>query len=464
MEGRSPGAEQTMKATQAGRIGRHGLPTSRKQVQELQKSLHAKAKAEPSYRFYSLWDKVCRMDVLEEAYRRCRSNGGAAGTDRESFESIEARGAETWLGNLQEELRLKTYEPRPLLRVWIPKSNGGRRPLSIPSIRDRVAQMAVLQVIGPIFEADLLPQQYGFRPKLDAKMALRRAYFHITEHGRRDVVDADLKDYFGQIPHESMMKCVARRIADGAILGVLKQWLRVSVEERTPHGVRRTAEAKRNKRGAAQGSIVSPLLANLYFRRFVLAWYQHGHAARLDAHIVNYADDMVICCRPGDGEKAMYIMRQLIERIGLTVNEDKTRLARLPSHGFDFLGYTVGISYGKSGRPYIGTKPSKKAVKRVLERIREETSRRWGQRSVEDCVKKLNQVTRGWCGYFNQGPVLEEYKQLRAYQERRLRKWLMRKHKRRGTGYRQYPDEYLYGTLGLFKPPTRRADLLSAKA
>jgi RNA-directed DNA polymerase len=184
-------------------------------VQKLQTALHEKAKAHPSYRFYALWDKVHRADVLNEAWRRCRANGGAPGVDGQRFEDIEAQGVQIWLGDLQEELRTKRYRPQPLLRVWIPKANGGERPLGIPTIRDRVAQTAVTLVLSAIFEADLPDEQYGFRPDLGAKMAVRSVYLHVTQTGRRDVVDADLTDYFNTIPHGPLMKCVARRVADG---------------------------------------------------------------------------------------------------------------------------------------------------------------------------------------------------------------------------------------------------------
>ena len=207
------------------------LPTPAATVETLQTSLQTKAKAEPAFRFYALWDKVCRKDVLREAYRRCRANAGAAGVDRESFARIDAQGEERWLERLREELIAGRYAPQPLLRVWIPKSNGGRRPLGIPTIRDRVVQMAVVLVIGPIFEADLLPQQYGFRPGLDAKMALRRVCWHVTQHGRREVVDADLRDYFTSIPHSPLMRCLSRRIADGRLLHTIKGWLTVPVVE-----------------------------------------------------------------------------------------------------------------------------------------------------------------------------------------------------------------------------------------
>jgi len=432
-------------------------------VEKLQKALQAKAKAEPSYRFYSLWDKVYRRDILWQAYRHCRANGGAPGADRVTFEQIEAEGLGEWLAKLQQELRSKTYCPSPLLRVWIPKSNGGQRPLSIPAIRDRVAQMAMLLVISPIFETDLCREQYGFRPGVDAKMAIRRAYFHVTERGLREVVDADLSDYFNTIPHGALMRCLSRRIADGQLLSVIKQWLRVPVVERSKDGERRTTEAADKNRGVPQGCPASPMLANLYFRRFILAWKQLGYERKLQAYVVNYADDLVICCRPGKGSQAMEAFRSLITRLGLTVNERKTRMVKLPEESFDFLGYTIGRFYGQNGQPYIGTRPSKKAVRRLLLRIHEETSRRWSLQSPEEKIPEINTILRGWCGYFNQGPVIQVYQIIRNYTERRVRRWLMRREQRQGTGYKRYPDAYLYQTLGLYQLPTSRAAVLNAK-
>jgi group II intron reverse transcriptase/maturase len=441
-----------------------GLPSLHERVRKLQTSLQAKAKAEPTYRFYTLWDKVCRVDVLAEAYRRCRANRGAPGVDGETFEAIEDHGVEAWLERLRQELCSRAYRPRPLLRVWIPKSNGGQRPLSIPPIRDRVVQAAMVIVLEPIFEADLLPNQYGFRPKLDAKMAVRRAYWHITDSGRTEVVDADLRDYFGSIPHGPLLRCVARRVADGTVLSVIKSWLETPVVERTPRGDRRTAEARNRHRGTPQGAICSPLLSNLYFRRFLLAWERHGHRQRLDAHVVNYADDLVICCRPGNGETALAMMRQLMTRLGLTVNEAKTQLARLPETSFVFLGYEIGRLYGKDGVPFIGTRPSKRAVKRLIRAIHDATMRRWYADEPINRIKRLNTMIWGWAAYFNQGPVVPIYRTIRLYTERRVRRWLMRRSGRRGTGYRQYPDAHLYEGLGLYKLPDRRADLPNAKA
>jgi group II intron reverse transcriptase/maturase len=439
------------------------LPTPSETVEKLQTSLQAKAKAEPAFRFYALWDKVCRQDVLLEAYRRCRANAGAAGVDGETFARIDDRGPKQWLGMLREELVSGRYVPKPLLRVWIPKSNGGQRPLGIPCISDRVVQMAAVLIIGPIFEADLLPQQYGFRPGLDAKMALRRVYWHVTQHGRREVVDADLRDYFTSIPHAPLMRSLSRRIADGRMLHVIKCWLTAPVVEVIDGRPVQTTEARRTKRGTPQGGVISPLLANCYFRRFLLAWHNHGHRDQLDAHVVNYADDFVICCRPGNAEAAMTRMAKLMTRLGLEVNTTKTRIARLPEEQFDFLGYTVGRFHGKDGRPYFGTRPSRKAVKSLLRRIHERTTRQWYPDEPASTVARISSMIRGWCGYFDQGPVIEIYELVRAYTERRVRRWLMRRTGRRGVGFRQIPSEYLYETLGLYSVPRRRVDLPRAK-
>jgi len=433
-------------------------------VETLQTSLQAKAKTEPAYRFYSLWDKVCREDVLDEAYRRCCANAGASGVDGETFDQIDAHGIDRWLGKLRKELVAGSYAPRPLLRVWIPKSNGGQRPLGIPTIRDRVVQMAVVLVIGPIFEADLLPQQYGFRPGLDAKMAVRRVFWHVTQHWRQEVVDADLRDYFTSIPHAPLMRCLERRIVDGRVLKTIKQWLTAPVVENITGRRIQTAEARRKKRGTPQGGVISPLLANLYFRRFLLAWQLHGHQEQLDAYVVNYADDFVICCRPGNAAVALAKMEALMTRLGLEVNKAKTRIARLPEQSFDFLGYTVGGFHGKDGRIYIGTRPSQKAVRSLLKRIHERTTPQWYADTPLSTVERISTLLRGWCGYFNQGPIMATRERIRRYTEVRLRRWLMRRSGFTGTGLKRFPAKYLHETLGLYDVRVTRRDLSNAKA
>ena len=431
-------------------------------VGKLQKSLQTKAKTEPARRFHSLIDKLWRKDVLFEAYRRCRANAGAPGVDKETFQQIDRR-LNSWLENLGQELRSGAYRRQPLLRVWIPKSNGGQRPLSIPTIKDRVVQMAMVLVISPIFEADFLPEQYGFRPGLDAKMAIRRVFWHVSQHGRTEVVDADLRDYFNAIPHGPLMSCLRRRIADGRVLKMIRCWLTSPVIEESSGNSIRSAQARKARRGAPQGGPISPLLANIYFRRFALAWRQSGVQARLDAYVVNYADDFVICCRPGSAAEAKHRMESIMQKIGLEVNADKTRIADLTQERITFLGYDLGRYYGKDGRAFIGTKPSRKAVKSLRKRIHDRTTPQWYPDTPENTVAVISRLLRGWSQYFDQGPVLDTYHEISAYVGRRLRHWLVRRAGKRGRGFKAFSQVYLHETLGLYRLPSNRKDLSSAK-
>lgn len=282
-------------------------------VRKLQSALLAKAKREPGCRFYSLWDKVWREDILREALERCRRKAGAPGVDGVSFERIEEHGREQWLGELWEELRQGQYQAQPLMRVWIPKSGGGERPLGIPTVRDRVVQMAMVLVSAPIFEADLCDEQMGFRPGRDAKTAVRLVYYQVKQKGRHEVVDADLSDYFNSIPHGALLRSLSRRIADGKVLSMIRAWLKAPVQERRRgRGNNRTTEAKDNSRGTPQGGVISPLLANVYFRRFILAWKKFGCDQQTQSKIVNYADDFVICCKPGKAPMALKAMTRIM--------------------------------------------------------------------------------------------------------------------------------------------------------
>lgn len=427
-----------------------GTPES---VRKLQKALHAKAKGSPSYRFYSLYDKVYRADVLAHAYGQSRSNGGSPGVDGQRFEDIESYGRERWLAELAEELKEKRYAAQAIQRTWIPKASGGRRPLGIPTIRDRVVQTAVTLVLSPIFEADLAPEQYAYRENRSALDAVQEVH-RVVSRGHHEVVDADLSGYFDSIPHSELLKSVARRISDRWILHLIKMWLQSPVEETDDRGNRRRTTLSRDLgRGIPQGAPISPLLSNLYMRRFILGWKKLGYAQRFGAVIVNFADDFVICCRRG-GAAALVALRSVMSRLKLTVNEAKTRLARLPEERFDFLGYTVGRCYRPNGgKPYLGVRPSRKAIQRICREISVQTSRRWVPRPEENRIARLNSLLRGWSAYFRLGPVDRAYKIVDRHAVRRLRQWLKRKHKVRGSGISHFPVQDLYGKLGLLCLP-----------
>src|SRR5690349_17424531 len=315
-----------------------GQPSNSERVQKLQTALHAKAKAEAGYRFYALYDKISREDILAHAWAQCRSNKGAPGVDGQDFADVEAYGVPQWLGELALALRQETYRPEPIRRVFIPKANGKLRPLGISTLRDRVCMTAAMLVLEPIFEADLPPEQYAYRPGRNAQQAGLEVE-DLLFQGHPDVVDADLADYFGSIPHTELMKSVARRIVDRRVLHLIKMWLDCPVEEADQRGRKtRTTEARDQGRGIPQGSPISPLLANLYMRRFVLGWKKLGLERSLGSRIVTYADDLVILCKRGKAEEALQRLRELMGKLKLTVNEEKTRVCRIPEGEFDFLG------------------------------------------------------------------------------------------------------------------------------
>jgi len=420
-------------------------------VGKLQETLHAKAKKAPTYRFYALYDKVYRADVLWHAYQCCRANDGSPGVDGQTFADIEKYGALNWQGALAEELRKKTYRPQAVRRVYIPKPDGKQRPLGIPTIKDRVVQMAVLVVLGPIFEADLQPEQYAYRPGRSALEAVQQVQALMIQ-GHTEIVDADLSGYFDSIPHAELMQSVARRVSDRHLLALIKAWLVAPVEERDGRGhTQRTTRNRDEGRGSPQGAPLSPLLANLYMRRFILGWQVLGHERRLDAHIVNYADDFVICCR-GTAAEAMTAMRDMMARLKLTVNEAKTRLCRGPDESFNFLGYTVGRRYAaKTGWPYIGVRPSDQRLQGLNLKLHAQTGRRWLWLDEEEMVGRLNHLLRGWVNYFCLGTVTAAYRKVTAHACHRLRQWLVKKYKVRGSKWSRFSDRYLHETLGLLR-------------
>src|SRR5262249_17224907 len=292
-------------------------------IRTLQRKLYRKAKAEPAFRFYLLYDKIYREDVLRHAYALARANAGAPGVDGKAFAAIEASGLEKWLAGLREELILKTYRPDPVRRVMIPKPGGGGRPVGIPTIRDRVVQTAAKLVLEPIFEADFEDNAYGYRPVRGAVDAVKEVHRHICR-GYTDVVDADLSRYFDSIPHFDLMKAVARRIVDRHVLRLIKLWLKAPIEERDEgNGRRRIGGGKSNPRGRAQGGVASPLLANIYMNRFLKHWRLTGRGEAFRARVVAYADDFVILSR-GRAAEALAWTKAVMTKLGLTLNEAKT--------------------------------------------------------------------------------------------------------------------------------------------
>ncbi len=439
--------------------------TGPEKVRQLRTVLHAKAKEEPERRFHALIDKVWREDFLAEAYRRVRRNGGSAGVDGEDFAAVESYGAERWLGELARDLKDGTYAPKPVRQVLIPKKQPGKfRPLGIPCIRDRVAQTSALLLLEPIFEADLQPQQYAYRPGRSAHDAVRRIH-GLLYKGHNEVLELDLANHFGEIPHAGLMKSLARRISDGRMLALIKAWLEMPVEEDDGQGGKRlTNRSRKQRKGTPQGSPISPLLSGLYMRRFILGFKVLGHAQRFGAEIVNHADDVCILGTTPAADM-LAAVRRLMDGLRLPINERKTRCLRCPEEPFEFLGYRIGRNYRPTGEgAYIGTRPSPASVQSICRKISELTARRYGRLASEVVVERLNRTMVGWANYFSLGQVSPAYSAVNRHAVRRLRQWLCRKHKTRLRDYVRFPDTRLYGEYGLARLSRRTLGLPSAQA
>lgn len=424
-------------------------------VQSLRSKLHEKAKNEPKFRFYALYDRVYRLDVLEAAWKHVGKRGKACGIDGVRAEDILDRenGVENFLTALHNELKSKAYRPSPVKRVYIPKADGKKRPLGIPTLKDRVVQMAVVLILEPIFEADFCDCSYGFRSGRRAHDALDAIRDNLKA-GRTEVYDADLKGYFDTIPHDKLLACVRKRVTDGNVLKLIEGWLEAPIIEEDENGKRQPP--RKNDQGTPQGGVISPLLANLYLHWFDRMFHRaDGPASWANARLVRYADDFVVMARYQGTRLDSWITERLEGKFGLRINREKTSVVRLKrGESLNFLGFTFRYDRSLCGRDqkYLNIAPSKKALKKAREAIREKTGPHMCYKPTPAVVEDLNTFLKGWCGYFRYGYPARAFRDIGRFCRERMVTHLNRRsqrkyHRPRGMSHYQYLQH-----LGLYRP------------
>lgn len=421
------------------------LLTPLEKAREFQRGLYLKAKRKKEARFYSLYDKVYRWDVLLKAWKAVRKNKGSAGVDGKTIEEIESKGEIQFLKEIQKELESGEYKPQNVKRVYIPKSNNEKRALGIPTVKDRVVQMAMKIVIEPIFEADFQDCSYGFRPKRSAHQAIKKIK-QLLNKGYTQVVDIDLKAYFDTIPQNQLLKLVAKRITDKKILRLIKLWLKA--------GIVSEGAVIKNEGGTPQGGVISPLLANIYLNELDKVW-REKHERYYKAQLIRYADDMVILT-PKQTHGIQKTVYSIIKELGLKINDEKTRILNIEKDKLTFLGFSFKKIYDVRKRArYIISFPSTKAMKTIRSKIRVLTNYRIPEKA-ETIISGLNAIIRGWANYFAVGNSSKWFDKLRYYLENKIRRFIRKRSLKKGFGYKALTNEYLYKKLGLYYITTNR--------